>query len=65
MAKKNITYNEAMAEIEKILAEIENENLDLDFLSDKVKKATELITLCKDKLKKTDEEIEKLLEKMD
>jgi exodeoxyribonuclease VII small subunit len=65
MAKKDMTYNEAMAEIEKILAEIENENLDLDFLSEKVKKATELITLCKDKLKKTDEEIEKLLEKMD
>lgn len=65
MAKKEISYNEAMSEVEKILEEIDSEKLDLDNLSEKVKRATELLNLCKEKLTKVDLEIEKLLEKME
>lgn len=61
MAKKNISYNEAIDEIQQILQEIEAEKIDIDLLSIKVKKATELIALCKQKLKKADEEIENLM----
>ena len=61
MAKKEISYNEAIAEIQQLLEEIESEKTDIDSLSAKVKKATKLIALCKQKLKKADEEIEKLM----
>lgn len=62
MAKKNIKYNEAVKEIELILQHLEEEELDVDQLADKVKKATELIQFCKDKLKNTEEEVNKILD---
>ena len=50
MAKKEETYNEAIEKLRKIVAEIENGDLDVDILSEKVKEATCLIKLCKEKL---------------
>ena len=41
------------------MAEIENGDLDVDILSEKVKEATRLIKLCKEKLYKVDEEVKK------
>lgn len=60
MAKKEISYTDAMAEIETILAALREENTDVDTLTAKVKRASELIELCKAKLRKTEEEVEKL-----
>ena len=65
MAKKKITYNEAIAEIENILAKIENEELDVDELSINVARVSDLIKICKDKLHKTETEVEKILSEMD
>ncbi|MCG8578683.1 MAG: exodeoxyribonuclease VII small subunit [Bacteroidales bacterium] len=61
MTKKKLTYNEAVSEIEEILQLIENEELDVDELSAKVKRVSALIKTCKDKLHKTEEEVEKIL----
>lgn len=61
MAKKEIKYEEAVAQLEEIVDKMENDELDIDQLSDQLKRAKELVTLCKDKLTKTDEEIKKLL----
>jgi len=55
-------YEEAMKRLEQIVSDIENNKLDIDLISDKIKEAQELIMFCKDKLYKTDEEIQKLLE---
>lgn len=55
-------YEEAMKRLEQIVSDIENNRLDIDLISDKIKEAQELIKFCKDKLYKTDEEIQKLLE---
>ncbi|MBO5932574.1 MAG: exodeoxyribonuclease VII small subunit [Bacteroidaceae bacterium] len=55
-------YEEAMKRLEQIVSDIENNKLDIDLISDKIKEAQELIKFCKDKLYKTDEEIQKLLE---
>ena len=52
-------------ELEAIVASIESGELDIDALTDKVKRASELITFCKDKLTKTDKELQKLLEELD
>ncbi len=65
MAKKKISYTEAAAEIEEILESIENEELDVDALSEKVKRASALIKLCKEKLSTTQKEVEDILNEMD
>lgn len=62
MAKKEFTYSRALEELETILSEIENEELDLDILSSKVKRATFLIKECKSRLRKTSEEIDGILD---
>ena len=62
MAKKEMTYAEAMAQIEKILARFRNEEMDVDSLAAEVKRATELIAGCKSRLRKAEEEVSKILE---
>ena len=57
------TYNEAVEKLRKIVADIENGDLDVDILSEKV--ATRLIKLCKEKLYKADEEVKKVLEELE
>lgn len=61
MAKKEIKYEEAVALLEEIVDKMENDELDIDQLSEQLKRAKVLVKLCKDKLTKTDEEIKKLL----
>jgi exodeoxyribonuclease VII small subunit len=63
--KKAITYNEAMAEVEEILEKIENEELDVDDLAEKVKRVSVLLKICKDKLLKTNEQVEQILKEME
>ncbi len=65
MAVKKITYSEAMAEIEEILEKIENEELDVDELAEKVKRVSVLLKTCKDKLTKTNEQVEQILKEME
>lgn len=62
MTNKFKNYSESIKELEEIVKSVENETLDLDELSKKVKRATELIKICKEKLFQTDAEIEKILE---
>jgi len=65
MAKKEQTYGEAMQELQDIMHRIESEDLDVDILLDEVKKAATLIKFCKDKLQKTNVEIQKILDKIE
>ena len=58
---KEIKYEAALAELQTIVHKMENDELDIDQMSDQLKRAQELIKLCKDKLTKTDEEIKKIL----
>jgi len=57
-------YNNALAELEQIVAEIENEEISVDDLSEKVERASKLIQVCKDTLSKTEAEVEKILENL-
>lgn len=61
MAKETLKYEEAMTRLENIVADMENGNLDIDSLCEKVKSAQKLIKMCRDKLTRTDEEIRKIL----
>ncbi|MBR0523330.1 MAG: exodeoxyribonuclease VII small subunit [Prevotella sp.] len=60
--EQQVKYEEAMRQLEEIVEKIENNELDIDQLTSQLKKAKEFITLCKDKLVKTDEELKKILE---
>ncbi len=64
MAKKTFSYNEAIQEIEKILFEVENNETDIDQLSKKVKRVSYLLDACKNKLLKTENEIDKIIDKL-
>ncbi len=41
---------------------IENESIDVDQLSEKVKRASLLLKICSDKLRLTEKEVEKILD---
>lgn len=59
--KKTINYEDAVQELEQIVRQMENDELDIDVLCEKLKRTQTLIKMCQDKLTKTDEEIKKLL----
>ena len=63
MAKKEIGYNEAIHEVETILEKLNNEELDVDKLAEEVKRAAELIGLCKEKLRKAEDEVAKVIKR--
>lgn len=65
MNQKKLTYGDAVAEIDEILEKIEQEELDVDELSEKVKRVSVLIRFCKEKLHKTGEEVENILKEME
>lgn len=60
--KKEISYAEAMAGIEQVLARFRSEEMSVDTLAAEVRRATELIALCKERLLKAEEEVGKILE---
>ncbi len=61
---KKVNYSEAIEELETIVDEIESDNISVDDLAEKVKRASELIRICKDVLYKTESEINKVLNDM-
>ncbi len=65
MTKKKVGYVEAITEIEEILSKIEDNELDVDELSEKVKRVSSLLKVCKDKLHKTESEVENILKEIE
>lgn len=61
---KQLTYNQAVAQLEAIVARMQSDDCDIDKLSAYTRRALELLRLCKDKLTATDEEIKKCLEEL-
>lgn len=62
MAKEKISYDEAVKEIESTLETIESGSLGVDELSDKVKRITMLLKVCRERLYKTEQEIGRIIE---
>ena len=55
-------YEEAVRQLEDIVRKMENDELDIDTLSEQLKTAQKLLKLCRYKLVHTDEEIKKILQ---
>ncbi len=62
MAKKKITYKEAIEEVEEIIAKIKNEEPDIDELAKEVKRVSDLLNICKDKLYKAEKDVNDILD---
>lgn len=60
--KKEPKFNEALAELQSIVRKMEADDVDVDVLAAHVKRAQELVDVCKKKLLKTEEEVKKLTE---
>lgn len=62
MSKLKLTYTEAVAELENILTELENNaEINMDLISEKVKRAAVLMEFCKKQLHQLDEDLEKIM----
>lgn len=60
-----MNYDEAVQQLESIVQRMENDELDIDELTTELKKAQQLIKMCKAKLTKVDEDIKKILSQDD
>lgn len=58
-------YTEAFEELQIIVSEIESGEISVDELSEKVKRATHLIRICKLKLTTTEEDVNKILKDLE
>lgn len=55
------SYEEALQELQKIVKELENREIKIDDLATKVSHAKQLVEFCREKLSKTEEEINKII----
>ena len=62
---KEPKYTEAFTELQSLVAEIERGEISIDSLSEKVRRATILIRICKNKLKETEEDVNKILKELE
>jgi exodeoxyribonuclease VII small subunit len=58
---KKLSFGEAVSEVEEILAGLEQDEVDIDRLGEEVRRAVELIQVCREKLEKTDGEVRELV----
>lgn len=65
MSLENITYSNAIAELESLVRKMQDENCDIDHLADYTRRSIELLQICRKKLTETDEELKKCLESLD
>ncbi len=58
---ESISYSEAVAELDAILAEIEGEDVDVDRLAVRVTRAADLIKVCRQRIHDTQMEVEEIV----
>ena len=65
MSESEINYARAFTELQAIVSEIELGQISVDILSEKVKRAAELIAVCKAKLSSTEEDVNQILKELE
>ena len=61
---EDLKYSSAFKELQEIVSEIESGEISVDELSEKVKKAAQLIKFCKTKLTSTEEDVNNILKEL-
>ena len=59
---KKMTYESALAEVQNIVNELQDATVSIDELTQKVARAAELIRFCREKLTKTEEQVNQLFQ---
>lgn len=59
------TFGEAVAELEAILRRIEGEETDIDRLADELRRAAELLELCRGKIRRAEVEVAEIVKRID
>lgn len=62
--KKKLTYTDAFSELQEIVSEMENSENGIDLLESKVKRASELLKICREKLYTTEKNVEEVLKEI-
>ena len=65
MSNQDLTYTTAMKELESIVERLQSPECEIDQLCDLTRRSVELLKFCRAKLTATDEDLTKLLEKID
>lgn len=65
IVEEKTSYSKSFEELQKILDSIEGEDVEIDKLAEKVKRATELIKVLRSKLKKTEIEIKEIVKEFE
>lgn len=60
--EKNLTYEQAVERLQEIVAKIERGEMNVDSLAKNLKEAKDLVTFCKAKLTKAEQDVKKILE---
>lgn len=60
-----IAYADALAELEAILGELEADDVDVDVLATRVRRASELVRVCRDRIEKSRVEVEEIVADLD
>jgi len=59
------SFSEALQELEGILQRIDSEEIDVDRLAAELNRATELLELCRGKIKKAELEVDQIVQKLE
>ena len=62
MKNEKLTYEQAMAKLEALVSDMENNELGIDRPCDTLEEVKSLLAQCRDKLYKTEEQVKKILE---
>jgi exodeoxyribonuclease VII small subunit len=62
---EEIGYADAMAELDAILAELEGDELDVDVLGERVRRASELVKLCRTRIERATAEVDAIVEDLE
>ena len=62
---EDLKYTDAFEELKQIVSDIEDGEISVDELSIKVKRASELIKVCKEKLTSTEEDVNQILKELE
>ena len=65
MAEERIGYQQAVTELEAILRELEADDVDVDRLSEQVRRAVELIEVCRQRITETELEVTRIVAGLD
>ena len=64
-AETALSFREAMEELEGILERIEGEEIDIDRLAEELRRAAQLLDLCRGKIRKAEVEVTQIVQSLE